>query len=173
MPRMWRSCLVLVRTTSYFRGKPRTTHVCMENNKMYTAQKKTHYTALYAFVWLVALLLFPACTTTRVVEHEIVKHDSIYITAIAVDTILQHDSIHIVDRGDTVTTTIYKYIYKVKERTDTMFVERTDTITKFETKTVTKTETRKDWLSIIGAFFVGVIIGILTLPTYRLFSSHV
>lgn len=146
---------------SYFPQKLRLTHVRNENDKMYINGKKMRYTMSLAFVTALALVMLSSCTTTKVVEHEVIKHDSIYITAVSVDTILQRDSIHIRERGDTIEKVVYKYIYKVRERTDTMFVERTDTITKAEIKTEVKTRYRKDWLSIIGALVVGAIVGVI------------
>lgn len=146
---------------SYFPPKKRLTHVCNENNKMYISEKKMRYTTFLAFVAVLTLAILSSCTTTKVVEHEVIKHDSIYITAVSVDTILRHDSIHIRERGDTIEKMVYQYIYKVKERTDTMFIERTDTITKTETKVEEKTKYRKDWLSIIGAIVVGAVVGII------------
>ena len=109
----------------------------------------------------VLVLLLSSCTRTIYQDHEVIRHDSIYITAVSVDTVLMRDSIHTVERGDTVTTTIYKYIYKVRERTDTMFVERTDTVTNNVTKIEEKTRYKKDWLSIVGALVIGAIIGII------------
>lgn len=119
------------------------------------------YTAFIAIVVALVLATLSSCTTTKFVEHEVIKHDSIYITAVSVDTILQRDSIHIRERGDTIEKVVYKYIYKVRERIDTMFVERTDTITKAEITTEVKTRYRKDWLSIIGALVIGAIVGVI------------
>ena len=119
------------------------------------------YTAFLAIVVALALSTLSSCTTTKVVEHEVIKHDSIYITALSVDTIMQRDSIHIRERGDTIEKVVYKYIYKVRERTDTMLVERTDTIVSIETKVEEKTRYKKDWLSIIGALVIGAIVGVI------------
>lgn len=122
----------------------------------------------------VILLMAIACSCTRTVyqERETVLHDSIYIAAVSVDTIMQRDSIHVVERGDTVTTTIYKYIYKVRERTDTCYVQHTDTVMMTETKEVTKTVKKKDWASIIGALCIGILIGIITLPIVSFFAGR-
>lgn len=139
----------------------RLTYVRNENDKMYISKKKMRYTTFLAIVVTLALATLSSCTTTKVVEHEVIKHDSIYITALSVDTILQRDSIHIRERGDTIEKVVFKYIYKVRERTDTMFVERTDTIVSIETKVEEKTRYKKDWLSIIGALVIGAIIGVV------------
>ena len=108
---------------------------------------------------VMVILLLSSCTRTVYQERDVVRHDSIYIAAVSVDTIMQRDSIHVVERGDTVTTTIYKYLYKVRERIDTCYIERTDTMTRIETKEVMKTVRKRDWLSIIGALVAGIVIG--------------
>ena len=139
----------------------RLTHVRNENDKMYINEKKMRYTTFLALVVALALSTLSSCTTTKVVEHEVIKHDSIYITALSVDTILQRDSIHIRERGDTIEKVVCRYIYKVRERTDTCYISKTDTITNNVTKIEEKTRYRKDWLSIIGALVVGAIVGVI------------
>ena len=109
----------------------------------------------------VLVLLLASCTRTVYQDHEIIRHDSIYVTAVSIDTVLMRDSIHTVEKGDTVTTTIYKYIYKVRERTDTAYIERTDTVTMTETVEREKVVKKRDWLSIIGAMVVGAIVGLI------------
>lgn len=128
----------------------------------------------HALLTLIILLASITCSCTRTIyqEHDIIHHDSIYVTALAIDTIIQRDSIHTIERGDTVRTVIYKYIYKVRERTDTCYVLRTDTVTKTETKEVEKIVKKKDWLSIIGALCIGILIGIITLPIIRIFAGR-
>ena len=145
----------------YFLKKMRLTHVRNENDKMYISKKKMRYTTFLALVAVLTFAMLSSCTTTKVVEHEVIKHDSIYITAVSVDTILQRDSIHIRERGDTIEKVVYRYIYKVRERIDTMFVERTDTIVSIETKVEEKTRYKKNWLSIIGAVVIGAIVGVI------------
>lgn len=111
---------------------------------------------------MVALvLLLASCTRTVYQVRDVYHHDSIYVTAVSIDTVLMRDSIHTVEKGDTVNTTIYKYIYKVRERTDTAYIERTDTVTMTETVEREKVVKKRDWLSIIGAVVVGAIVGLI------------
>lgn len=105
-----------------------------------------------------AVLMCVSCKT-RYIERDIVHHDSIYITAWSVDTLIQRDSIHIRERGDTIEKVVYKYINNVRIRRDTIVQERTDTISKVVTKVETKTVRKRDWLPCIGAFAIGIIIG--------------
>ena len=118
-----------------------------------------HFRALTQMVALV--LLLSSCTRTVYQVRDVVHHDSIYVTAVSIDTVLMRDSIHTFEKGDTVTTTIYKYIYKVRERTDTAYIERTDTVTMTETVEREKVVKKRDWLSIIGAVVVGAIVGLI------------
>ena len=41
---------------------------------------------------------------------------------------LIHDSVSVIQRGDTVAEYRYRYIYKYKDRVDTLYINRTDTI---------------------------------------------
>ena len=117
---------------------------------------------------MVALvLLLSSCTRTVYQVRDVVHHDSVYVTAISVDTVLMRDSIHTVEKGDTVATTIYKYIYKVRERTDTCYILKVDTVTKVETIEREKVVRKRDWLSTIGALAVGIIIGFAILLLKR------
>ena len=133
-----------------------------------------HHFRIITKMVVIILLMSITCSCTRTIyqEHDVIKHDSIYVTALAVDTIIQRDSIHTIEQGDTVRTVIYKYIYKVRERTDTCYVQHTDTVTKIETKEVEKIVKKKDWLSIIGALCIGILIGIITLPIIRCFYKR-
>ena len=75
-------------------------------------------------------LLMCSCKTIEyvpVIEHE-VHHDSIYFTQIQRDSIWQHDSVLIKDKGDTVLIEKWhtKYIEKVSH--DTTYVAKIDSI---------------------------------------------
>ena len=97
----------------------------------------------FFFAWCLS-----SCTRTAYQDREVVRHDSIYVTALSVDTILQRDSVHVLERGDTVYKTIQKYVYKVKERRDTCYVQRTDTVLQTETKEVQKTSEKTTGFSL-------------------------
>ena len=117
---------------------------------------------------MVALvLLLSSCTRTVYQVRDVYHHDSVYVKAISVDTVLMRDSIHTIEKGDTVATTIYKYIYKVRERTDTCYILKVDTVTKVETIEREKVVRKRDWLSTIGALAVGIIIGFAILLLKR------
>lgn len=133
-----------------------------------------HHFRIITKMVVIILLMSITCSCTRTIyqEHDVIKHDSIYVTALSVDTIIQRDSIHIIERGDSVIKKIKQEIIKVKERIDTIYINNTDTVTKIETKEVEKIVKKKDWSSIIGALCIGILIGIITLPIIRIFAGR-
>lgn len=116
----------------------------------------------FFFAWCLS-----SCTRTAYQDREVVRHDSIYVTALSVDTILQRDSVHVLERGDTVYKNVQKYVYKVKERRDTCYVQRTDTVLQTETKEVQKTVRKNDWLELVGGAAVAFLIGFFFAPFVR------
>ena len=81
--------------------------------------------------WIYCFLLisvFCSCNSVKYVPVETVKHDSIYINKVQVDSVYHRDSIYVVDKGDTVFLYKDRYIYKYKDRTDTLYVTNTNSI---------------------------------------------
>ena len=75
-------------------------------------------------------LLMCSCKTIEyvpVVEHE-VHHDSIYFTHVQRDSIWQHDSITIKEKGDTVRIEKWHTKYIEKQVHDTTYVAKVDSI---------------------------------------------
>ena len=68
-----------------------------------------------------------SCRSVRYVPVETVKHDSVYVGKVVHDSVFVKDSVLVV-KGDTVTEYRWKYVFKYKNRTDTLYVSRTDTI---------------------------------------------
>lgn len=77
---------------------------------------------------IVLILAICSCRSVKYVPVETVKHDSIYINKVQVDSVYHRDSIYVVDKGDTVFLYKDRYIYKYKDRTDTLYVTKTDSI---------------------------------------------
>lgn len=84
--------------------------------------------ALAPFMCIIVLVLVCSCNSVKYVPVETVKHDSIYINKVQVDSVYHRDSIYVVDKGDTVFLYKDRYIYKYKNRTDTLYVTKTDRI---------------------------------------------
>ena len=83
---------------------------------------------LTLYIILMASLLLTGCKTIQYYPLETVRHDTVYIHSVKLDSILVKDSIHITEKGDTVTEFRLKYIYKYKDRTDTLYLSRVDTV---------------------------------------------
>lgn len=78
----------------------------------------------------VLALLMCSCKTIEyvpIVEHE-THHDSIYFTQIQRDSIWQHDSILIKQKGDTVSIEKWHTKYIEKQVHDTTYVAKTDSV---------------------------------------------
>lgn len=80
---------------------------------------------LYLFL---LLLVLTGCRTIEYYPMETVHIDTVYVNKQLIDSVMVRDSIHIYQKGDTVTEFRLKYIYKYKDRTDTLYMSKTDTI---------------------------------------------
>lgn len=83
---------------------------------------------LVLYIILMVSLLLTGCKTIKYYPLETVRHDTVYIQSVKLDSILVKDSIHITEKSDTVTEFRLKYIYKYKDRTDTLYLSRVDTV---------------------------------------------
>lgn len=68
-----------------------------------------------------------SCRTVQYVPVETVRTDSLYFNAVSTDSVYVKDSVLVV-KGDTVTEYRWRYVYKYKDRTDTVYVSRTDSV---------------------------------------------
>ena len=83
-------------------------------------------------IGLVVIILFCFLTSCRTqikyVPVETIRTDSVFFNSVRIDSVLIHDSISIIQRGDTVAEYRYRYIYRYKDRVDTLYINRTDSI---------------------------------------------
>lgn len=79
------------------------------------------------FSLLLAALLLCSCGSIRFVPVERVRTDTTYLTRVRHDSIYVRDSIYVLQKGDTVTKTVYRYRYLYRDRVDTLYKSRTDT----------------------------------------------
>lgn len=77
-----------------------------------------------------ALLLLASCTRTVYVPTERVtlRTDTVYSAKVRVDSVLLHDSVIVVQRGDTVAVTRYRDRYRVREMRDTVYQSVVDSV---------------------------------------------
>lgn len=81
-------------------------------------------------VILSALLLSGGCTRKVYVptEHIVYRTDTAYEAVLRVDSVIQRDSVAVVQKGDTVLITKWRDRYRVKQRTDTVYKAKTDSV---------------------------------------------
>ena len=83
---------------------------------------------------IVFLLLFlsglaaTSCTRHVYVPVETTKSDTVYLNRVQLDSIYMRDSVFIEKSGDTIREFQYKYIYRFKDRIDTLYISKTDSI---------------------------------------------
>lgn len=90
---------------------------------------KRNSIAILPLLGLAVLLMSAVCScrTVQYVPVETVRTDSLYFNKVTTDSVYVKDSVLIV-KGDTVTEYRWRYVYKYKDRTDTVYVSRTDSV---------------------------------------------
>lgn len=81
-------------------------------------------------VILLALALSGGCTRKVYVptEHIVCNTDTVYEAVLRVDSVIQRDSVAVIQKGDTVLITKWRDRYRVKEHTDTVYKAKTDSV---------------------------------------------
>lgn len=69
-----------------------------------------------------------SCTRHVYVPVETTKSDTVYLNRVQLDSIYMRDSVFIEKSGDTIREFQYKYIYRFKDRIDTLYISKTDSI---------------------------------------------
>ena len=111
----------------------------------------------HLFLISIAAIL-SGCRTIEYYPVETVRTDTIYVNRLAVDSILVRDSIYVREKGDTILEHRYHYIYRYKDRVDTLYLASRDTIG--VPYPVEKELTR--WQSFkvdYGGWAIGVVVG--------------
>ena len=117
---------------------------------------------------IIAIILcwaLSSCKTTEYVSVETVRTDTVYIAHIVTDSVYQHDSIYIHEKGDTVWYERWHTQYRDRLRIDTVYQARVDTIAKpypvikEVEKKLTKTQKGLMWIGGLSllAMFVFVV----------------
>lgn len=75
-----------------------------------------------------AVLAATSCTRHVYVPVETTKSDTVYLNRVQLDSIYMRDSVFIEKSGDTIREFQYKYIYRFKDRIDTLYISKTDSI---------------------------------------------
>lgn len=69
-----------------------------------------------------------SCTRHVYVPVETTRSDTVYLNRVQLDSIYMRDSVFIEKSGDTIREFQYKYIYRFKDRIDTLYISKTDSI---------------------------------------------
>lgn len=88
------------------------------------------------YFFIIFNLLLVSCKSTKVIEVPVDRIKIEYKDRVQIDSIIKNDSIIIKDKGDTIFIEKYKYLYRIKERKDTINIR--DTITTIKTVEVVK-----------------------------------
>lgn len=83
---------------------------------------------IYLFIILLTAALCSGCRTIEYRTLETVRSDTVYIQSAKVDSVMVRDSIYIYQQGDTILEHRYHYIYRYKDRVDTLYLASRDTI---------------------------------------------
>lgn len=115
--------------------------------------------ALFVLAALTAVLCSCTRTVYTPVESVTVRTDTVYSAKVRVDSIVLHDSVAVVQRGDTVLVTRYRDRYHVREHTDTLYKSVIDSVRVAvpfpEERTLTRWEqTKQD----VGGMALGVLV---------------
>lgn len=74
------------------------------------------------------VLAATSCTRHVYVPVETTRSDTVYMNRVQLDSIYMRDSVFIEKSGDTIREFQYKYIYRFKDRIDTLYISKTDSI---------------------------------------------
>ena len=112
---------------------------------------------------MTALMLSGGCTRKVYVptEHIVYSTDTVYEAVLRVDSVIQRDSVAVVQKGDTVLITRYRDRYRVKERTDTVYKANTDSVRVREPYPVERELTKWEQTKMdFGGIFLGGLIAV-------------
>ena len=113
---------------------------------------------------MAALMLSGGCTRKVYIptEHIVYSTDTVYEAVLRVDSVIQRDSVAVVQKGDTVLITRYRDRYRVKERTDTVYKAKTDSVRVRELYPVERELTKWEQTKMdFGGMFLGGLIAVV------------
>lgn len=81
---------------------------------------------IWGMIW--GIVLLTGCKSVKYVPVETVRFDTTYINKVQRDSVVRYDSVYVREKGDTVWLEKFRYVYRDKWRTDTLYVNRTDSV---------------------------------------------
>jgi hypothetical protein len=125
----------------------------------------------FLLIWLaflIAISLLASCGQVKYVEVERVRVDTTYITKWQRDSVWLHDSIHIRERGDTVTIERWHTQWRDRMRVDTIYQATHDTIPQpYPVETIKLVEKELSWWQKLRLWIGNIgLLGILGVIGY-------
>ena len=115
---------------------------------------------MLVFLCAMILVAMGSCKSVQYVPVETVRHDSVYITQHSRDSVYLHDSIHIVEKADTVLIERWHTRWRDRLRTDTIYISKADTI-QVPYPVERKLSRAEQRYITIGKWSVGVLTGLV------------
>ena len=122
---------------------------------------------LYLLIILLTSAIWSGCRTIEYRTLETIRSDTVYILSAKVDSVIVRDSIYIYQQGDTVLEHRYHYIYKYRDRVDTLYISKTDTVSvpyPVEKQLTKWQQTKVDyggWAMGVVFVFILVVVGVM------------
>lgn len=121
-----------------------------------------------AYLFIILLTSAICSCRSKYIPVDVARYDSVYINKTQIDSIYERDSIYVHDKGDTVTITRDRYIYRYKDRTDTIYITRTDSVP----YPVEKQLTRWQQIKIkAGDYTISALIIIICIFIYKILRN--
>ena len=120
---------------------------------------------VYVILTILLASAICSCRTVKYVPVETVRTDTVYSNYSRMDSIFVRDSVYINQKCDTVTEYRYKYVYKYKDRIDTLYISSRDTVSvpyPVEKELTAWQQTKVNyggWAMVIVFVFVLVVVG--------------
>lgn len=119
-------------------------------------------------VLLIVIAIMALCgCSPRIIEQEVVKHDTTYIDRLRHDSIYKHDSIYVHEyqKGDTIYVDRDRWHYGWRERVirDSIYITQRDTITTTEIREVERELSGWQWFQIWAGRIAFALVGLLVI----------
>ena len=115
--------------------------------------------------FIITMCLVCVGCSPKIIEHEVVKHDTTYIEKLRYDSIYKHDSIYIREyqKGDTVYRERDRWHYAWRDRLvhDSIYIAQRDTIKQTEIREVERKLSGWQWFQIWAGRIAICLVGLL------------
>lgn len=114
----------------------------------------------------ICLIALSGCVTRKVTDTVYIDSyhtDTVRTTMLRVDSVWLHDSVSVMQKGDTVLVTKFRDRFRYRNLTDTVYKSKTDTVTNVKEVTVEKKPSKLSQVQFFGTgmlwgAFVGIVL---------------